>query len=131
MVKVICDKLNRVQKVLVDQSGVGVYVVEDMKRADIYALIEGVNFTQQSKQEILGYLKQLMQTQKLSLYYDPELIAQINVERYELTKNGQIQFSHPDGTHDDQLWALSLAAYATRTPDLSFMNKAYGVPKNY
>ena len=58
-------------------------------------------------------------------------IAQINVESYGVTKDGQILFSHPDGTHDDELWALALAVYATRTPDTSFMGEVYGVPHNY
>jgi hypothetical protein len=46
--------------------------------------------------------------------YDSELIAELNVERYELTKGGQIQFSHPSGTHDDRLFAVALAVYAAR-----------------
>ena len=119
------------EKVLVDQTGVGEYILEDMKAAGIRSVIEGIMLTITSKQEILGHMKQLMQTKTLSLYYDPDLIAQINVERYELTKTGQIQFSHPDRTHDDQLWSLALAVYATRTPDTSWMGIGYGVPKNY
>ncbi|MEM2925699.1 MAG: hypothetical protein QXJ68_08450, partial [Methanocellales archaeon] len=39
------------------------------------------------------------------------LIAELNTERFELTKAGHIQFSHPSGTHDDRLWALALAVY--------------------
>src|SRR2546426_7301074 len=31
-----------------------------------------------------------------------------------LMKSGQLQFSHPSGTHDDSLWALALAVYASR-----------------
>ena len=131
MVKVICDKLHSVEKVLVDQTGVGDYVVEEMKRAGIQSRVEGVVLTVKSKQDVLGYMKHLMETHALSLYYDPDLIAQVNVERYELMKTGQIQFSHPDGTHDDELWSLALAAYATRTPDTSFMGVGYGVPHNY
>jgi len=67
-----------------------------------------------SKQEILGYLRTIMQSGKLFYPYDEELLNEITVERYELMKSGQIQFSHPDGTHDDRLWALALAVYATR-----------------
>ena len=130
MVKVICDKLSYVEKVLVDQTGVGEYIVEEMKNAHIRATVEGVMLTVPSKQEILGYMKHLMQTGGLGLYMDEELLGQINVERYELTKTGQIQFSHPDGTHDDELWALALAVWATRTPDTSYMGKVYGVPHN-
>jgi phage FluMu gp28-like protein len=129
MVKIICDKLQRVEKVLVDRTGVGEYITEEMQNVHIRSTIEGVMLTVPSKQEILGYMKTLMQQQALALYYEPDLIAEINVERYELTKTGQIQFSHPDGTHDDRLWALALAVYATRTPDTSFMTKVYGVPK--
>jgi phage FluMu gp28-like protein len=127
MIKVICDKLERVEKVLVDQTGVGEYIVEEMKNAHIRSSIEGVTLTVPSKQEILGYMKHLMQTDAVSLFMDEELLGQINVERYELTKTGQIQFSHPDGTHDDELWALALAVNATRTPDTSFMGTLYGV----
>ncbi len=60
------------------------------------------------------YLKQLMREGRLRIPYEPELINEMNVERYELTKTGQIQFSHPNGTHDDTLWALALAVYASR-----------------
>jgi len=79
--------------------------------------------------EILGYMKNLMEQNALALYYDLDLIAEINVERYELTKSGQIQFSHPEGTHDDCLWALPLVVYATRTPDTSYMGVDYGVSR--
>ena len=128
MVKVICDKLHNVEHVLVDQTGVGEYIVEEMKVAGIRSTIEGIMLSVPSKQEILGYMKHLMQTEALSLYMDEDLLGQINVERYELTKTGQIQFSHPDGTHDDELWALALGVYATRTPDTSFMRVGFGVP---
>jgi phage FluMu gp28-like protein len=131
MVKVICDKLCRVEKVLVDQTGVGEYLVEEMKAARIRARVEGVMLTVPSKREILGYVKNLMETEALSFYYDLDLIAQINVKLYEVMKTGQIQFSHPDGTHDDELWALALATYATRTLDISFMGHVYGVPSSY
>jgi phage FluMu gp28-like protein len=129
-VKVICDKLQRVEKVLVDRTGVGEYIVEEMQNVHIRSTIEGVMLTVPSKQEILGYMKQMMQTEGLNLYYDADLIAEINVERFELTKTGQIQFSHPDGTHDDQLWSLALAVYASRTPDTSYMGHVIGVPKS-
>ncbi|MGP8068633.1 MAG: terminase large subunit domain-containing protein [Candidatus Bathyarchaeia archaeon] len=130
-VKIICDKLNRVEKTLCDQTGVGEYIVEDMKQARIRSTIEGITLTLPSKQEMLSHMKQLMQTKGLALYYDADLIAEINVETFELTKTGQIQFNHPTGTHDDQLWSLALAVYATRTLDTSFMTEGYGVPSNF
>ena len=131
MVKVICDKLQRVEKVLVDQTGVGEFITEEMKKANIRSRTEGIMLTVASKQEVLGYMKNLMTQQALALYYDRDLIAEINVERYELTKAGQIQFGHPRGSHDDRLIALALAVYATRTPDTGFMGEVVGVKSSY
>jgi phage FluMu gp28-like protein len=103
IVKIICDKLQRVEKVLVDRTGVGEYITEEMRNVHIHSTIEGVMLTVPSKQEILGHMKNLMETEHLGLYLDQDLISQINVERFEITKTGQIQFSHPDRTHDDEL----------------------------
>jgi len=58
----------------------------------------------------------VMQDKRLLIPYELELTSELNIERFELTKSGQVQFSHPDGTHDDRLWALALAVFATREP---------------
>ena len=109
-VKTLCDRYKTVQGVLCDQSGVGDYIVEDMVRSGI-PNVEGVILTLPKKQEVLGMMKQKMQNGLLFIPYDADLIAEINVEKFELTKEGQIKFSHPEGTHDDMLWALALAVY--------------------
>jgi hypothetical protein len=44
--------------------------------------------------------------------YDPDLYAELNVERFELGKTGKLLFSHPEGTNDDRFWTLALAVYA-------------------
>jgi len=115
-VKALSDRYKTVTKVLCDQTGVGEYIVEDMARANIPG-VEGVTLTGSVKQEILGYLKQQMQNGVIQIPYDSDLIAEINVERFELMKGGQMQFSHPEGAHihDDRLWALALAVFATRS----------------
>jgi hypothetical protein len=81
------------------------------------------------KQEILGNLKTMMQDGLFSFPFDVDLTAELNVEHFELTKAGQVQFSHPDGTHDDILWAVALAVYASRMSDTSFMSVGAGVSK--
>jgi len=111
-IRVICEKLKEVRKVCVDQTGAE-FFVEDLKKV-VRVPVEGIMLTVPSKQEVLGYLRTVMQAGKLFYPYDPDLLNEITAERYELTKSGQIQFSHPAGTHDDKLWALALAVYATR-----------------
>ncbi|MEM3668879.1 MAG: terminase family protein [Candidatus Bathyarchaeia archaeon] len=112
-VKTLCDRWQTINKILVDMTGVGDYITEDMKNAGINAT-EGVKFTQETKQQMAQWLKQCMTEKKLQIPYDSDLIAELNIERFELTKEGKIKFSHQEGTNDDRFWALALACYATR-----------------
>jgi phage FluMu gp28-like protein len=113
-VKTLCDRWNSIRKVLVDMTGVGDYIVEDMINAGITET-EGVKFTQESKEKMATFLKQCMVENKLKTPYDSDLIAELNIERFELTKDGKIKFNHPENTSDDRFWALALATCATRT----------------
>ena len=45
--------------------------------------------------------------------YRGEWVTELNVEWFELRKDGSIAFNHPSGTHDDVFWATCLALYAT------------------
>ena len=111
-VKTICDRWQSIRKICVDMTGVGDYIVEEMNNAGINAEIEGVKFTQETKEQMATRLKQLMTEKKLKIPYDSDLIAELNIEKFELTKEGKIKFSHPEGTHDDRFWSLALACHA-------------------
>jgi phage FluMu gp28-like protein len=131
-VKTISDRWQTIHKTLVDQSGVGEYITEDMTNTGLDNT-EGVTFTQETKQEMAQWLKQSMIEKRLLIPYDSELIAELNLERFELTKDGKIKLSHPQGTHDDRFWALALAAYASRTqpsPKLWVISKAFKAKNN-
>jgi len=45
--------------------------------------------------------------------YHGDVCTELNVERYDLRRDGTIGFSHPQGTHDDVYWAIALAVYST------------------
>lgn len=109
--KVLSERWTTVHAVYVDNTKHGDYIVEDMRAAGL-GQATGVHFTQGAKQEMAQLLKQRMQEGLLKLPYDRDLLDELNVERYELTKTGRIAFSHPDGTHDDRFWALALSVYA-------------------
>jgi phage FluMu gp28-like protein len=112
-VKALCARWQTIRRVSTDVTGVGDFITEEMRKSGI-PQVEGILLTLPSKADILGNLKQMMQTQKLAMPYDSELVAEMNAERYEMLKSGQIQFSHPEDSHDDRLWALALACYGTR-----------------
>lgn len=120
-VKTVVDRWSRFDKIRVDVTGVGNYIVEDMLNGGI-SCVEGVTFSQPRKQEMASLLKQRMSTgvyrypyvefqvsPSRKLHYNSEL----NVERMELKKDGTYRFYHPQNQHDDVFWATALAVYAT------------------
>lgn len=107
------NKRMQFEKLYVDQTGVGEPIQEDLRNQDI-PNTQGITFTTQTKEAMLTNLKLTMEQARLKLPYNRTLIAQINQQQYEYTKTGHLSFSHPQGAHDDQLWALSLAVYAAQ-----------------
>ena len=81
------------------------------------------------KQDVMVYLKQLMQNGQVHIPYDRELISELNVEQYEMMKTGQFRFDHPAGTHDDRLWAFALAVCASR-PEVPVYRSAINLGKS-
>jgi len=107
------NKRMQFEKLLIDQTGVGEPIQEELRNQDLQN-IEGITFTTQTKEALLTNLKLTMEQNRLKLPYNRCLIEQINQQQYEYTKTGHLTFTHPQGTHDDQLWALSLAVYAAQ-----------------
>jgi len=106
--------------VLVDKTGVGDVIVDEMDEIGIRN-VQGLFLTDRWKEQILTYLKLLMEQKKLALLPDDkELITQINEQQYEYqqpkkaTNKIHQKFWHPPRRHDDQLFALALACYASK-----------------
>ena len=118
-IKALTNRWSTLQKIHVDTTGVGDYICEDMKNADIQN-VEGITFTAQRKQEMATALKQRMLEGKFRFPYFTwekpyrgDYVSELNMERFQLRKDGTITFSHPRGTHDDVFWSTALALYAT------------------
>jgi len=115
--KTLTERWKHIEHIRVDITGVGEYVVEDMKNAEIEN-VEGITFTITRKQELASILKQRMLNEAyhfpfIELRLSPTVllsyVAELNVERFQLRKDGTIAFSHPQGQHDDTWWATALA----------------------
>jgi len=77
--------------------------------------------------EIFTYLKLLMEQKKLGILSDDtQLIAQMNEQQYEYLQPKtareriHLKFWHPPRRHDDQLFALALACYASKKEEPIF-----------
>jgi phage FluMu gp28-like protein len=96
-----------------DKTGVGEGPYEEIKQ--FMRGMEGVTLTAQMKEDLMGKLKLALEKGKLTLPRDnPQLLVQMTAQQCEATKSGTLRFSHPAGTHDDQLWSLALAIYASQ-----------------
>ena len=116
-VKTLTDRWKHIEHIRVDTTGIGEYIAEDMKNADIEN-VEPVTFTTTRKQELATILKQRMLDNaykfpfielRLSPTVQLSYVAELNTERFNLRKDGTIAFSHPQGQHDDTWWATALA----------------------
>jgi phage FluMu gp28-like protein len=105
------------RKIVVDRSGVGEAVMEEIKTQGLKNA-EGQAFSAQSKAEMLTYLRIKMEQGKFKMPYSRKLCQQLNEQQYAYNKAGYLTFSHPKGSHDDMLWALALATKATRQREI-------------
>ena len=110
---ILNQRLQTLSRIYIDQTGLGGFFVPDAIKAGLKNAL-GVNLSMPEKQKIMDVLKRSMQDGLLHIPHDPELMNEMSNERVELSKTGQLQFSHPSGTHDDRLWAVALAVYAAR-----------------
>src|SRR3989441_3939072 len=107
------QRLKTVSLINIDQTGVGEFFVQDAYKSGLKNA-QGIFLSLAKKQEIMDYFKRKMQDGHLHFRRDTELMNEMSAERFQLSKTGQLQFSHVSGTHDDLLWAFALATYASR-----------------
>jgi phage terminase large subunit-like protein len=114
----------QLQSTVLDQTGIGEPVLDELK-AQGFANAQGLTFTVKAKEELLTTLKLAMEQKRLKLPYHRRLCEQINEQQYEYSRSGHLRFSHPENSHDDMLWALSMAAYAATRETSSTLRRAY------
>lgn len=98
-----------------DSTGVGDPVLADVQQTN--ELIEGVIFTQQGKQRLMEGLAVALQSRKIIIADDGDVVngtgkLRHQLEQFEITytRTGVV-YSAPEGEHDDDVCALALANY--------------------
>jgi phage FluMu gp28-like protein len=108
------------KKIIVDETGLGAGVCDFLKDK-LGGKVEGIWYTNKSKQEIFNNLKILMQREHGGKLYIPDfsssnnpnvrkLFFQFLAIQQEPTESGNIKIFHDEKTHDDLINALALAA---------------------
>src|SRR5947199_9988974 len=88
------QRLQTVKKTNTDQTGVAEFFVEEAAKAGV-KLAVGTTLTVPEKENVLFYLRHLMEEDRLHIAYYPALINEMNAARVHWTKNDQRQFSKP------------------------------------
>jgi phage terminase large subunit-like protein len=101
-------------KVAVDATGVGDPIVEDLKRAglDIIPYV----FTSESKKRLIETAMVGFDQKQIRILNDEVQRGELDMFEYRMGKTGTVQYSAPEGAHDDCVIALCLAWYLLHGP---------------
>jgi hypothetical protein len=95
---------------IVDATGVGDRVYEEL--AKTVPNIIGYQIKGSNKNELIDNLAMMIENKSVGFPEIPELINELNIYEYEMTRAGNVKLSAPDGYHDDTVIALALACSA-------------------
>jgi hypothetical protein len=91
--------------ILLDSTGVGDPIFEELQREGL--MVEGLKFTQNSKQQLMVGLQNAIHQKAIS-YPSGIIVDELEIFEYQFTANG-VKYSAPSGFHDDCVMALALA----------------------
>jgi hypothetical protein len=97
-------------RLLIDSTGVGEPNFEEFRRQENLC-VEGYKFTNATKKDLIENLSMMIENRQISIPKIPVLINELRLFGYKMTSSGLIQYSAPDGYHDDCVIALALAAW--------------------
>lgn len=96
-------------KVMVDSTGVGDPIVDDLQRMGGISKYEGFKFSSTSKQQLMEGLAHHIQSGEVT-FPDGIIKQELDTYEYEYTRTG-VKYTAPAGLHDDCVCALALAVY--------------------
>lgn len=99
-------------RAVVDSTGVGDPILEDLKRA-CQVSVEGFKFTSVSKQQLIESLIADWDHGLITFPELKDLIGELEIFEYKYTRNA-ILYSAPDGYHDDCVISLALANWGRK-----------------
>ena len=115
--KNIAGKYNA--KVIMDSTGVGDPVLEQVKQAGLR--VEGYTLTNTTKQQLVEKLAVSIENKDITFPKIQTLINELQLYQYEITRAGNIRYNAPQGYHDDTVIALGLALTGCRSQTVEFL----------
>lgn len=98
----------------VDETGVGEPIVTDLQDRGLN--VKGIKISEPVKKNLITNLALHIEQQKVSMPNIRDLVDELKIFGYEVTKAGRIRYSAPSGKHDDCVIALALALWEIGDP---------------
>ncbi len=106
--KAVATKYNNAL-VVMDATGPGDPLLEQVKNLGLS--VTGIHFTNTTKQQLIENLALQIEQKKVSFPEISELINELSIYEYELTRAGNVTYAAPSGHHDDSVISLALAVW--------------------
>lgn len=116
--KILWPWFEQCDRVCIDSTGLGIGWTDDAQAKFGEHRIEGVTFTQRTKEALAYPVRAAMEERRLRIPYDPVIRADLRQVTKSVTPTGAIRFTAertPDG-HADRFWGLALALAAAHSP---------------
>lgn len=107
-----------IQRLCIDQTGMGEKIVEDAKLRYGEHRVEGVLMTAPTKQHLATLVKQRMEDRRVRISADRDVRSEHHAVKKTTTIAGNVRFDaeRTDKSHADSFWAHALALHAAETP---------------
>lgn len=105
-IKLAWEKWNR-GRIILDSTGNGDSVFDELVAMGM--TVTPFKFTNQSKAEVVNNLSVAIENKEIWLPNDPQVIDELEIFEYEVSKTGNVSYNAPEGFHDDIVMALCLA----------------------
>lgn len=108
-IKAIAERYGNA-RITVDSTGVGEPIYDDLIDAGL--VVDDFKFTNTSKRKLIDKLRIIFEEKNLVLPNNEELKDQLLSFSYDTTAHGNVQYSAPEGMHDDYVDSLALACWS-------------------
>jgi len=109
-------------KVIIDSTGVGDPIVDDLKNEGLW--IEDFKIEGKSKTQLIDKLSIFIEQKAIIIPPIEALINELKVFSCEMTRAGNIIYTAPQGYHDDCVFALALAVWGLTSTNPSLQQRS-------
>lgn len=113
--KIIAETIKYNSTLVIDATGVGDPIVEDLKKAGVKIPVNGIiKFNNSNKKEMITRLIVSIEQRLITFPNINVLVDELGIFGIEVTNAGNIRYTAPEGQHDDCVISLAMAVHGVK-----------------